>query len=58
MKFGQTYRVYTDSSGVGLFMVYERDLTSFVVFDLGEEPSIRIEERDVSVRVREGGRHH
>lgn len=53
LKFGQTYRVYTDSLGVGRYMVYERDLSSFVVFDLGEEPSIRIEERDVEVRVRE-----
>ena len=53
LKFGQTYRVYTDSLGVGQFMVYERDLTSFVVFDLGEDPSIRVEERDVSVRTRE-----
>lgn len=52
LKSGQNYRVYSDSTGVGRFMVYEQDLTSYVVFDLGPEPSVRVEEREVSVRTR------
>ncbi|MDA0377867.1 MAG: peptidoglycan DD-metalloendopeptidase family protein [Bacteroidetes bacterium] len=52
LKSGQPYRVYSDSAGVGRFMVYERDLTSYVVFDLGPEPSVRVEERVVEVRTR------
>jgi murein DD-endopeptidase MepM/ murein hydrolase activator NlpD len=52
LKSGQPYRVYTDSTGVGRFMIYERDLTSYVVFDLGPEPNVRVEEREVSVRTR------
>jgi len=34
-------------------MVYERDVRSFVVFDLGAEPSVRLEEKDVTVKVRD-----
>ena len=52
LKFGRPYRVYSDSAGVGRFMVYEQDLTSYVVFDLGPEPSVRLEEREVTVRKR------
>jgi len=53
LKAGKSYHVYTDSIGVAKYMVYERDRTSFVVFDLGEEPTARLEERVVSVRVRD-----
>ena len=52
LKFGRPYRVYTDSTGVGRYMVYQPNLASYVVFDLGDEPVIRIEERDVVVRER------
>jgi murein DD-endopeptidase MepM/ murein hydrolase activator NlpD len=52
LKSGRPYRVYTDSSGTGRYLVYQPNLASYVVFDLGEEPSIRMEERDVLVRQR------
>lgn len=52
LKFGRPYRIYTDSSGTGRFMVYQPNLASYVVFDLGDDPSIRLEERDVVVRKR------
>ncbi len=52
LKSGRPYRVYTDSSGVGRYMVYQPNLASYVVFDLGEEPSVRVEERNVVVRER------
>ena len=52
LKFGRPYRVYTDSAGVGRYMVYQPNLASYVVFDLGDEPTIRLEERDVVVRER------
>ncbi len=52
LKFGRPYRVYTDTSGVGRYMIYQPTLASYVVFDLGSEPSIRIGERALEVRER------
>ena len=52
LKSGRPYRVYSDSTGRGRFMVYEQRLTSYVVFDLGPQPSIRVEEREVTLRQR------
>ncbi len=53
LKTGRPYYIYSDSLGTARFMVYEKDRTSYVVFDLGEEPTARIGERRVSVRVKD-----
>jgi len=52
LKFGRPYRVYSDSAGVGTYMIYQPSLASYVVFDLGENPAIRREERSLDVRER------
>jgi murein DD-endopeptidase MepM/ murein hydrolase activator NlpD len=53
LKARRPYRVYLDSTGVAKLMVYEKDRTSYVVFDLGENPNIRLEEKEVVTRVRD-----
>lgn len=52
LKTHRPYRIYTDSTGLARYMVYEKDRWSYVVFDLGESPSIVLKEREVSVRIR------
>ena len=53
MKARRPYRVYLDSTGVAKKMVYERDRKSFVVFELGDNPTIHLEERETTTRVRD-----
>ena len=52
LKANRPYRVYLDSLGVAQYLVYERDRTSFVIFDLGESPSARLETKDVRTEVK------
>ncbi|MBT6581594.1 MAG: peptidoglycan DD-metalloendopeptidase family protein [Bacteroidetes Order II. Incertae sedis bacterium] len=52
LKAQRPYHVYLDSMGVAKYMVYEQNRTSYVVFDLGDNPSIRLEEREVAKVVR------
>lgn len=53
LKANRPYRVYTDTAGVAKLMVYAKDQTSYVVFDLGENPTIQLEEREVTTRLKE-----
>jgi len=53
LKARRPYRVYTDSLGVARLMVYEKDRTSYVVFDLGDNPTVELANRKVSTRVRD-----
>jgi len=53
LKANRPYRVYSDTAGVAQMMVYAKDQTSYVVFDLGENPSIHLQERDVAIRTKE-----
>ena len=52
LKAGRPYHVYTDSTGTAQYMVYERDPISFVVFEFGESPTVRVQEREITVRIR------
>ncbi len=53
LRARRPYRVYTDSAGVARLMVYEKDLTSYVVFDLSENPKIQLENKEVTNVIRD-----
>ncbi len=53
LKARRPYRVYTDSAGVARLMVYEQDRTTYVIFDLSENPTIQLEKRNVTTVIRD-----
>ncbi|MDA1029460.1 MAG: peptidoglycan DD-metalloendopeptidase family protein [Bacteroidetes bacterium] len=53
LRARRPYRVYTDTAGVARVMVYEKDQTSFVIFNLGENPTIHLKNKEVSTVIRE-----
>jgi len=52
LKAERPYHIYTDSTGTAQYMVYERDRTSFVVFEFGESPTVWVQEKEVTIRIR------